>query len=509
MPLSDEKALTRRLVIPIHPVLFAAFPVLSVFQTNQGTLPIHDLWRPLLVAIAAALAIWAVIALLVRDLNKSAIATSVLIPWVYAYSYVVNLGEYRTLCIAGYLVGIVFTVAIAVRMIRSQIALNAMSVLVTLFASYRIFAGLSILGTISAATGKPANPALTYPDIFYIILDGYGREDSLKRVMGYDNSPFTKALTKRGFYVATKSHSNYCQTEISLASSLNLDLIQNLVPDARPDTLDRQVFDHLIDDNRLMRELRAQGFETCAVTTGFPSFTFQSAQSKFTTATNYTQLESTLLQMTPFAASRSAVDSMFLERRKLLAGGIRNLKDLAGRSAKPRFIVAHILAPHPPFVYRTDGGLRPHRGPFGYWDGSDYMAFSTREDYREGYVGQLQWLNRQVLDMIDTLNSARGTKPIILLQGDHGSKLHLDQNSLKKTDVKECFSNLMAYSVPSTIKAKLYPTITPVNNFRIILKQLFGYNLDNRQDRSWYSPFGQPFSFSDVTQTITADRDLH
>ncbi|HLK14313.1 MAG TPA: hypothetical protein VKT78_05880, partial [Fimbriimonadaceae bacterium] len=95
-----------------------------------------------------------------------------------------------------------------------------------------------------------------------------------------------------------------------------------------------------------------------------------------------------------------------------------------------------------------------------------------------------------------------GEKPIVLVQGDHGSKLGLDQNSLPKTDIPECMSNLMAYEVPDAVRAKLYPEITPVNSFRIILSTLFGAKLPNEPDRSWYSTFDRPFDFMEVTDRL-------
>jgi hypothetical protein len=78
----------------------------------------------------------------------------------------------------------------------------------------------------------------------------------------------------------------------------------------------------------------------------------------------------------------------------------------------------------------------------------------------------------------------------------------LDQNEITKTDLTECFENLSCYYVPDEVRKKLYPTITPVNSFRIILSTLFGADLPNLPDRSWYSPFGRPFEFTDVSDRI-------
>ena len=58
--------------------------------------------------------------------------------------------------------------------------------------------------------------------MYYIILDGYARADTLKQECHFDNSEFLEQLQARGFYVADQSCSNYPMTFMSLASSMNL-----------------------------------------------------------------------------------------------------------------------------------------------------------------------------------------------------------------------------------------------------------------------------------------------
>src|SRR5690606_9774336 len=61
------------------------------------------------------------------------------------------------------------------------------------------------------------------PDIYYVIMDGYARSDTLKRDYGYDNSQFEGFLKEKGFHVIEDSRSNYRWTFLSLASSLNME----------------------------------------------------------------------------------------------------------------------------------------------------------------------------------------------------------------------------------------------------------------------------------------------
>src|SRR5215211_37104 len=66
----------------------------------------------------------------------------------------------------------------------------------------------------------------TNPDIYVIILDGYGRQDVLQDVYNVDNSEFISQLEKLGFFVANESHSNYLQTFYSMASLWNFDYLK-------------------------------------------------------------------------------------------------------------------------------------------------------------------------------------------------------------------------------------------------------------------------------------------
>ncbi len=84
------------------------------------------------------------------------------------------------------------------------------------------------------------------PDIYYIILDEYGREDKLRDEFGYDNTPFLRELTKRGFFVAKHSRSNYLQTDLSLTSSLNMRYLVSIEED----------FPRRVKDNLVSRTLK-------------------------------------------------------------------------------------------------------------------------------------------------------------------------------------------------------------------------------------------------------------
>ncbi|MBT4002001.1 MAG: hypothetical protein HOF10_01675 [Chloroflexi bacterium] len=74
---------------------------------------------------------------------------------------------------------------------------------------------------------KTLSGTTSQPDVYYIILDGYSREDYLNEVLSYDNRPFLNELEGYGFYIANCSQANYSLTRYSLASSLNMEYVQS------------------------------------------------------------------------------------------------------------------------------------------------------------------------------------------------------------------------------------------------------------------------------------------
>jgi hypothetical protein len=66
-------------------------------------------------------------------------------------------------------------------------------------------------------------------------------------------------------------------------------------------------------------------------------------------------------------------------------------------------------------------------------------------------------------------------------------------------------SILNAYYFPDKKYDDLYPGITPVNTFRVVLNLYFARDYELLDDRSFFSTTSQAFSFLDVTQEISLE----
>jgi hypothetical protein len=169
---------------------------------------------------------------------------------------------------------------------------------------------------------------------------------------------------------------------------------------------------------------------------------------------------------------------------------------LAPQFAGPKFVFAHILLPHPPFVFDAQGRPVYHDRPFTLMDGSAFSG-STGE-YLQRYPDQVAFLNRELLRIVDQITANDARSSVIILQADHGSGVGLDWTSEARSDLDERSSILNAYRFPPGDQPTIYETISPVNTFRILFNHYFGTKLSRLEDRSYYSTWDRPFDLVEI-----------
>ena len=357
---------------------------------------------------------------------------------------------------------------------------------------------------IQAANDSPRlMPPLIKRDIYLIILDGYARADVLQEIYGFDNSEFIHELEQQGFVVPTAAVSNYPATHLSVASMLNMDYIQNFSPGLEA-SYQRWLMSPFIDHSRVRAWLETQGYTTVSISTNW------SITDNATTNVYYQPypvilsdfegflLDSTALKLFEPLLSRFASVPSFESQRKIILYNFESLArvpDMAGN----QFVVAHIIAPHPPFVFDENGNpIESSDDSFSFKDAAEYGG--SREEYKERYIDQLQFINERVISVIENLLANSQTPPIIIIQADHGSGMFVDFASSENTCVRERFSPFAAYHLPEVEPALIPSDVSAVNLFRIIFNAYFAAQLPLLEHRQFY--YEQPVSFyqfEDVT----------
>ncbi len=503
-----------------HPLLLGVYFVLTLAASNAAAV---NGWRELLwpawVSLAVSILFWAIGFALTRDEQRASLLA---VLWVVAFSvfgYVAEtLRPGGTLTLIGKEPGLggLFALALfgpSLAVGRTRRHLEPVNRYLTLVAA--ILVGYTAIQLVRSWGDDREQPSPLpvpinrharvstedLPDIYLIILDKYTSSEVLKEHFGYDNSGFDTFLRGRGFAVPRHARANYPRTQLSLASMLNLDYVQNL-------PLQRNL-DALIEDNRLAAFLKQQGYRFVFFPTPF-KFTshnrnadlqlpppaevkgeFRAAWARTTLLPELVRGGCTLLRCRaerwrPVAETADLMDWKF-ERLAELAGG-----------QQPTFVLAHLVLPHEPFLYRADCRQREPYWPLN-------TGVMGDKEATQGYLDEISCANRKLSALVDSILSRSRRPPVILLQSDHGhGRLGRSPSRLPSFNyvdayrLKERMSAFAAYLLPGLDSASVGDSITPVNAIRLTLRHYFGADLPMLEDASYWSSQQRQLEFTRI-----------
>ena len=475
-------------------------PLLIVWRTNLGQLSNSALTTPLLLTLAFILIIWGATWLISRSLEKAALFGALTSIFVFTFGdlytilegktfFGISIGYFKLLlaCLVIYL--FLAIIIFQAKSFSSNIFLvyNIIGVSLVVFNLYPVMMH-AISQMKSSSSTQPQTVVAgdsqnSQPDVYYIVLDSYARADILQQVMSYDNSAFIDELRSRGFYIPECAFSNYDETTSAISSILNMDYLDALNLDVN--TIDQELTtsNDVIINNKVMGEFHSYGYQV-VTGRGYNSVLdinnsdiylnyfennssgdtldeqrFSSLYFNTTVLRIFSELykgNPTRFGWLPYWLAVDRVSDGYLKEASFWYYQNNYMFDsLAKIPEEPGnfFVYAHINAPHGPYVFRTDGSFR-------------YPLDTS--DARVLYTDEVTYLNKRVLELIDTLQAKSKVPPIIILQGDHS--IHMLTTGLDKHKI------LSAYYLPGNQVTAPYATITPVNNFRLILKDYFDPN---------------------------------
>ena len=475
--------------LPIHILFFSCFPSLALLVNNFGEAEPSNILRPLVFSVLISVALLLVVQGLVKDWRKAGlcVAWALALFFSYGHIYQVSKGTY----VFGFLISrhrfllsvwaILFTSGTFYILKRKNhfkeltLLVNALTFVLLSFqigqiAIYEIKSGISYRQAQSAAPATLLMPDApdNLPDVYLIILDMYGREDALLAYYNYDNHEFVSQLEAMGFYVAKCGRSNYTNTILSLPAQLNMDYIANLLDDN-----DHEKLAYLLKNSVVQKAFENIGYTSIAFDTGAgwanldksdifidrPPEILGRSLDEFEELFLKTTLARPLLD---YAVSLDTAGFNFFETGvEMKAQRIRIVLDhllLLPEMEGPKFVYAHILAPHPPHVFNPDGSVN---------------LLAETIDSQVGLPIQLDYLNPQILELVKNIIEHSYTDPIIILEGDHGF------GNLQRTSI------LNAIYLPGDGQKNLYPSISLVNTFRVIFNTYFGTHLSLLEDLSY------------------------
>jgi hypothetical protein len=300
------------------------------------------------------------------------------------------------------------------------------------------------------------------PNIYYIILDSYTGNTSLKSYWNFDNSEFSNFLKSKGFYIANSS-SNYNFTPFSLASSLNMSYLnqENKGKKSRKCYYDLL---NLIKDSRAINFLKNKGYKIINYSFFDVADQQRSYEDHFFLKDNFFSRSVFTMLYSGITDIKDQDELKNLPAENLII--VNRAKNLALDSTKHYFVYVHLLLPHFPYFYDHNGKKMP-------------LRYANDDANKNKYLEQLRFTNKLIADCIETILRDSITAPIIIIQGDHGFRFLQNKDQLS-----ESFSILNAYFFPDKDYSSLYGSVSPVNSFRIILNKYFGTRLNLLKDLS-------------------------
>jgi hypothetical protein len=524
----------RILRFPFHPFLIGIYPIIHLYARNIAFIPSADAWRPLGITVGVTVLFLIGFRAIVKSWHAAGLLCSMLLIMFFSFGHIVNLLEnwllqqgipFNISMFAWIWLILFLPLPLLILRCRSSEKptqlLNLIGLMLVLWplASIiaanidRIYSRPSELESLALMRGEAQAeasmrelPQAEKPDIYFIILDAYERADILKEYYGYDNSVFMASLQDRGFYIASSSRSNYLTTTYSLNTSLNLLYFHEF-----PAGLFKQSRYNLYT-NYVSEFLRRQEYQVVVFDSGTGDSNFQyadvftSSPSIQVSASAVTPFEQLLLQTTYVLAlikggspsDGAAPDGVFtasvnreLEiRRERIRYSVEHLPEYAAPSG-PRFIFSHIYLPHFPFLYGPGGE------PLKYQGKTNLFWFEVEPaEYIDYYGYQIDYLNRAILGTIDRILAGAKRPLVIILQSDHGDEHFLDWDAPTTQGVNARSAILNAIYFSDGGYDQFYPSISPVNSFRVIFNHWFGTQYPLLPDKTYFHkhPVNTPYT---------------
>jgi len=507
--------------LPIHPLLAAAYPVVFLFATNAADqVTIDPMWAPLALAVGGAAVVLALTTLALREWHRAALLTTVLVAAFFGYGHAWNAAaqilDSQWPLIGAWVLLTGIGLVIAWRSTgwarTATRALNLIAAIALLLNAWSVAGAMVAFGAVETPPGDltelelaPPDPS-DLPDVYYIILDRYAGPTALAETYEFDNEPFLTALEGSGFRVARHAHANYVKTPFSLASSLNMDYVDaDALRAQAADAKDREPIHRALRDHLAVpTALKELGYQyvhvsnwwTPTATNVDADRTFRySGQDEFSTVMAQTTLLRAFTE--PDAAPGDPWDWRVLrEHTRYALDRLDEIPSLPG----PKFVFAHLLIPHDPYVFNADGTFTGR-------------AQVERLGQPESYRRQLSYANTRMLQLVDRILAESGPDAVIMLQADEGpfparyraNEWGFQWREAHDEELEEKFGILFAMRVPGADldAAGFHDAITPVNTFRVIFNARFGTDLPMLPDRTWaHEDLYHFYDFFEITDRL-------
>jgi len=477
----------------LGPLLISLSYPIFLYGKSLFIINLQELIFPILFLATIIIFSWFILKTILHNGTKSAIILTVFVLLFFNYGIIYDSfddfefnGSYlRHQYLLVFFV-VIFSV-ILFYILKTKHSLSKINFGIQIFSLFVISIGITFVITATLTDSYEKNEIKEEnPNIYYFILNAYANPEIMKSVYQYNNDHFINFLKSKSFYVPENSFSNYRHGFLSLSSSLNIEYV-NYFSDIIPtNSRNFHLIYQTVDQNRIMKYFKSNGYKIINFGS-YDGLTGNIEVAEIHLCKNDPFLESQILMMVIRKSMMSPIYTEFFDEisneREICV--FETLKKIY-KDPQPTFTFVYFHIPHSPYRFSSDGKF------------VSFPPANTKLSETEhiiGYTEQTKFLENSLKITLSEI-IFNDPNSIIIIQSDVGTSLQsLDNNETMLRKMK-IFN---AYYLGGNETELLYDSITPVNSFRIILKEFFNENLELLDDKLYYSEYGQELNFTDVT----------
>jgi hypothetical protein len=501
----------------IHPVLFGIYPILFLWSQNVGETGPDAVGDVLAATFLAALVVTAIAWVAFQDRARGALFVAPILLGFLLYGHIANFGIPEQAHHAAWIAVLAITLVAALKLPDRWIdrvdgALRIVAVVlvaVTLVNILPTEVEEATTPQVIVADGRtlPGTTTATKRDVYWLVYDRYGSDDAFETGYGVQND-LTPWLRDQGFEVLDDSHANYVGTALSLSTTMNMTPLDELTKGVPKNSNSYQPLYRTLQGSLVARQFQALGYRYLHLGSWWNPTRTDAAADRNYNADGVSDFAAAVVEesLVPILSEK------FLPKELPPTESAKHLKhnswaldvlDGLPRESGPKFVFAHILLPHPPYVFDRDGRYIP-------------PAEAARIPEVDAWHRQLDYTNGRLRAFIaGLLAKPEAEQPIIILQADEGpwpekygkDKYNFNWAAATDRELRMKFGILNAWYVPGGTDAlDLRQDQTAINTFPALFDGYFGLDYPRLPDRTFASTWGRPYRSIEITDRLTEAR---
>jgi len=469
-----------------------------------------ELIIPLFASISFATVSWFILKLIIKNSRKSGIITSLFLILFFSYGHIfisangIEILGFDTSTHIHFIVPFIIIFSVGTffvlrskrkldnaTKISNAIAITLVTITVINISIFGIDSLIVIEDSEFQVVSSIENKINDYPDIYYIIFDGYANSNTLTNQYDFDNSNFIDYLKIQDFIIPSQSFGNYPYTLQALPSSLNMQYIDDEFISVNTQQKAQSNARKIINNNEVMKNLKEKGYKIISFDSGVWITNSIRIADWNLCSSNYFNSEFMGILIRTTMLYPVHVRLFEHDLRDLINCIFEELPSLRERTSQPIFVFAHFMIPHPPYIFGVNGETVD----------TESLSLTTGWDNSKGYLDQIQYANKKIKNVLDEMLSDEYS-PIIIIQSDHGPKKGFNWENPNDEMYDQTFGILNAYHLPNGGNEQIYEAISPINSFRVIFNYYFDDDYELLEDKAYFPNSTNYEIFNDVTSNL-------